>query len=66
MRLPIMTILLTAIPVLVSAQQNDVLADAGFEDYRTAAGRVEDGTLRLTLTAGVAAWRPWGTDGPVV
>jgi hypothetical protein len=29
-------------------------------------GRLENGVLRITLEAGVAAWQPWGKDGPTV
>jgi FtsP/CotA-like multicopper oxidase with cupredoxin domain len=36
---------------------------AAFEDYRTAVGRMADGTLRVALEAREAAWYPWGADG---
>jgi manganese oxidase len=42
------------------------LRPAAFEDYRIPVGRMEGGVLRINLEAGVAAWQPWGTDGPTV
>ena len=42
------------------------LAHAGFEDYRTSAGRMVDGELHVMLDAHAAAWQPWGQDGPTV
>ena len=42
------------------------LIRAGYEDYRTPVGRVEQGVLRIALDAHPAEWRPWGDDGPAV
>jgi FtsP/CotA-like multicopper oxidase with cupredoxin domain len=42
------------------------LQRATFEDYRLPVGRMENGVYRITLEAGVAAWQPWGKDGPIV
>jgi FtsP/CotA-like multicopper oxidase with cupredoxin domain len=39
---------------------------AAFEEYRVPVGRMENGVLRITLEAGVAAWQPWGKSGPTV
>jgi FtsP/CotA-like multicopper oxidase with cupredoxin domain len=39
---------------------------AGFEDYRTPVGRIENGVLRIILDVGEAAWQPWGSNGPTV
>jgi FtsP/CotA-like multicopper oxidase with cupredoxin domain len=49
-----------------SAVAVELREPAGFEDYRTPVGRIENGVLRVTLEAGVADWQPWGPDGPTV
>ena len=42
------------------------LEPAGFEDYRNPAGVMENDTLRITIEARAAEWRPWGPEGPVL
>lgn len=48
------------------AQETDVrdLPQAVFDDYRTGAGRMEDGIWKLRLTAHEVAWLPRGEGGP--
>src|SRR5215216_5042428 len=68
------TLVVTAIlflPQLGQAPERLVVAKASlepaaFEDYRAPVGRIESGVLRITLEAGVAAWQPWGKNGPTV
>ena len=49
-----------------AARPMSELPIAGFEDYRTPAGRMEDGVLRVRLEAREAAWLPWGSSGRAV
>jgi FtsP/CotA-like multicopper oxidase with cupredoxin domain len=62
--------LLVACPTVLRSQSTGrepgQLARAGFEDYRAAAGRMEDGVLRVSLEAREASWRPWGDSGRVI
>lgn len=39
---------------------------ADFEDYRTSAGTMVDGTLFVRLHVHAAAWKPWGATGPAL
>jgi len=39
---------------------------AGFEDYRTAVGTVENHELHVALEVRMVEWRPWGDDGPTL
>jgi manganese oxidase len=39
---------------------------AALEDYRSAAGQVVDGELRVALVARTAGWEPWAGDGPTL
>ena len=70
MRLIRRVIAVLIIPVLGHAQEPAVTATprrpAAFEDYRVPVGRMENGVLRIALEAGVAAWQPWGKDGPTI
>lgn len=40
----------------------DGLEVASFEDFRSSAGRMEDGVWTVELEARPAAWYPWGPD----
>jgi FtsP/CotA-like multicopper oxidase with cupredoxin domain len=42
------------------------LEPAGFEDYSTPVGQMENGVLQATFDVRTAAWRPWGPEGPSV
>jgi FtsP/CotA-like multicopper oxidase with cupredoxin domain len=70
MRTIVLTLALLIVSMPGRAQQRPVdatgLRVAAFEDYRVPVGRLENGVLRITLEAGVAAWQPWGKDGPTV
>ena len=61
---------LLSIPVLGHGQGPTVtdipVQPAAFEDYRVPVGRLENGVLRIRLETGVAAWHPWGKDGPTI
>jgi FtsP/CotA-like multicopper oxidase with cupredoxin domain len=67
---PVVLALLVACPAVLRSQSTGKdpgqLARAGYEDYRAAAGRMEDGVLRVSLEAREAAWRPWGDSGRVL
>ncbi len=63
---PLFVISLPAAAQELARGESDELEVAAFEDYREAAGRLEDGALRVRLEARAAAWRPWGPDGPTV
>jgi manganese oxidase len=67
----VVQLLFAALPVAAMPEQapSGPTADleaAGFEDYRKPVGQLEDGSLRASLQARAAAWRPWGEDGPTV
>jgi hypothetical protein len=70
MRTIVLTLALLIVSMPGRAQQRPVtdtrLPVAAFGDYRVPVGRMENGVLRITLEAGVAAWQPWGKDGPTV
>ncbi len=63
--MPILRILRATSIVLLVAIGAPAAAQtiAGFENYRSPAGRMEGGTLLLSLEATEVAWRPWGEDG---
>jgi manganese oxidase len=71
MRTALAVLLVPALPMMAVAQEAPPgpAADievAGYEDNREPAGRLEDGSLRVSLEARAAGWRPWGDDGPIV
>jgi hypothetical protein len=62
MRTIVLTLALLIAPMPGRAQQRAVadtgLTVAAFEDHRVPVGRLENGILRITLEAGIAAWQP--------
>ena len=63
-------VLTLCLPTWLTAQSDkrplSELPAAGYENYRIAAGRLEDGVLRVRLETREAAWQPWGSSGRVI
>ncbi len=56
------------VPNLTYSTESSVsgLEPAGFEDFSDPTGVMVNDTLRITLEARAAEWRPWGPDGPAI
>lgn len=57
---------LLAVALAMPSWLNAQMPVAGFEDYRTSAGRLEDSVLRVRLEARAATWTPWGSLGRAI